>query len=288
MTTALSPILISRLEKAATDNGFDQTHTPQGGWLIFYSTQCPLQVWLGASPDGALLAAFSQQNVVRALGEYGKPTAVPLPTGTVAGCSAPDVRALHRLLRRAFQLSRALPNELLHTFEKQVAAMPRTTEVERLVVQRVGQDLFRDGLLDLWEGRCAVTGLAVPELLRASHIKPWADCETDAERLDVYNGLLLAPQLDAAFDQGFVTVGDDGTVIVLEALEGAARVLLSLDRPLRVRGLTDSHRRYLPWHRERVFRTALAGSSTHAPTTAMVVDNTGLSTDEPGFDPQSA
>jgi len=61
-------------------------------------------------------------------------------------------------------------------------------------------------LLDLWEGRCAVTGLAVPELLRASHIKPWADCETDAERLDVYNGFLLAPHLDAAFDLGFITV----------------------------------------------------------------------------------
>ncbi|MDC0682621.1 HNH endonuclease signature motif containing protein [Sorangium atrum] len=50
-----------------------------------------------------------------------------------------------------------------------------------------------------------MTGLAVPALLRASHIKPWADCETDAERLDVYNGILLAPHLDAAFDRGFIT-----------------------------------------------------------------------------------
>lgn len=121
--------------------------------------------------------------------------------------TVPDVPALHRLLRRAFQLSKALPNELLHTFEKQVASLPKTTEAERLIVQRVGQNLFRDGLLDLWEGRCAVTELSVHALLRASHIKPWADCETDAERLDVYNGILLAPHLDAAFDRGFSSRG---------------------------------------------------------------------------------
>jgi hypothetical protein len=75
-------------------------------------------------------------------------------------------------------------------------------------VQRVGQDLFRDGLLDYWDGICAVTGLAVPELLRASHIKPWVDCDTDAERLDLFNGLLLAPKLDAAMDRGFITIDD--------------------------------------------------------------------------------
>jgi predicted restriction endonuclease len=126
-------------------------------------------------------------------------------------------------------------------------------ELERLVVQRVGQDLFRSGLVDYWDGRCAVTALAVVELLRASHIKPWADCATDAERLDVYNGLLLAPHLDAAFDRGFITVQDDGTVVVSSRLTEQDRRVLGLDAPLRVRALQDGHRVYLPWHRERVF-----------------------------------
>lgn len=254
MTTALSPVLISRLEKAATDNGFDQVLEPEGDWLVVASTQCPLRVWLGAFGDAILLAAFSQQNVTRALGEYGTPMAAPMPNGAAGGRTVPDVPALHRLLRRAFQLSKALPNELLHTFEKQVATLPRATEAERLVVQRVGQNLFRDGLLDLWEARCAVTELAVPELLRASHIKPWADCETGAERLDVYNGILFAPHLDTAFDRGFITLADDGAIVVSGSLHDAARATLGLDRPLRVRGLADGHRAYLPWHRDRVFR----------------------------------
>jgi putative restriction endonuclease len=251
----LSPVIISRLEKSATDNGFDQELEREGDWLVFASTQCPLRVWLGAFGHSAFLAALSQQNVARALGEYGTPMAVPFPAGAAAGRTVPDVPALHRLLRRAFQLSRTLPNGLLHTFEKLVATLPKTTEAERLVVQRIGQNLFREGLLELWEGRCAVTALAVPALLRASHIKPWADCETDAERLDVYNGILLAPHLDAAFDGGFITVADDGAIVVSDVLDEAARATLGLDEPLCVHGLAEGHRYYLPWHRDRAFKT---------------------------------
>ena len=256
MMVALSPILVSRLEKAATDNGFDQSLTSEEGWLAFASTQCPLRVWLGVR-DGALLVAISQQNVDHALAEYGAPMTASMPKEAAGGRTVVDVPALHRLLRRAFQLSKALPNELLHSFQKRVVGLPKTTEAERLVIQRVGQNLFREGLLDLWEGRCAMTGLAVPILLRASHIKPWADCETDAERLDVYNGILLAPHLDAAFDRGFITVANDGTVVVSPALDADARMILGLDQPLRVQGLTDAHCRYLPWHRERVFQKGM-------------------------------
>jgi hypothetical protein len=60
------------------------------------------------------------------------------------------------------------------------------------VRQRVGQEVFRAALIDYWGGACAVTGLALPEVLRASHSQPWADCTTDEERLDVFNGFLLA------------------------------------------------------------------------------------------------
>jgi putative restriction endonuclease len=93
----------------------------------------------------------------------------------------------------------------------------------------------------------------VPELLRASHIKPWADCASDAERLDVFNGLLLAPHLDAAFDCGFITIADDGALVVSSAIGETARHLLGLATPLFVTALKPGHRAYLPWHRERVF-----------------------------------
>lgn len=117
--------------------------------------------------------------------------------------------------------------------------------------QRIGQDVLRDCLLESWRGRCAMTGLAVPDLLRASPVKPWADCDDDAERLDVHNGLLLAAHFDAAFDRRLITVADDGAVLVSSAIGRDDRHLLGLDAPLRVRGLTDAHRAYLAHHRAR-------------------------------------
>jgi hypothetical protein len=71
--------------------------------------------------------------------------AASFPKGAHGGRTVTDIPSLHHLLRRAFQLSKTLPDELLHSFEKQIATLPRTTEIERLVVQRVGQDIFRGG-----------------------------------------------------------------------------------------------------------------------------------------------
>jgi len=47
------------------------------------------------------------------------------------------------------------------------------TEVERMIRQRVGQNKFRDALMDYWGGACAVTGVAVSEVLRASVVMPF-------------------------------------------------------------------------------------------------------------------
>ncbi len=250
----LDPAIATRLEKVAFDNGFELCALSTGGWLAFASSQAPLTIWLSNPAEGFFVIAFSMANVARALGGDVRHPAVSLPPGAVAVRSTPDIPSLHHLVRRAFQLSRTLPDELLHTFETATASLPRATETERLVVQRVGQDIFRRGLIDYWEGRCAITGLAITELLRASHIKPWAACPTDAERLDVFNGLLLAPNLDALFDAGYITVGDDGTVLVSPALLADARGLLGVTELPRLRGLAGEHGRYLEWHRQNLFR----------------------------------
>lgn len=250
----ISPILHTRLRKTATDNGFELEQPAHEDWLGFASSQTPLCVWLSADAEQRLLVAVSQQNVADELASFAYPSPQAAPPGALGVLCAKDVPELNRLLRRVFQLSLTLPDELLYRFERIVKDRPNTTEVERLTVQRVGQELFRTALLNYWHGRCALTGLAVPELLRASHIKPWAACETDAERLDVHNGILLAPHLDALFDKGFMTFGDDGEVIVSKALGAQAVAVLGLENLERLKGLREEHARYLVWHRERVFR----------------------------------
>jgi predicted restriction endonuclease len=152
-----------------------------------------------------------------------------------------------------WRLARALPIEPLRVFEAQTHNLPRTTEAERWVIQRVGQDVFRDALMIYWGGQCAVTGVTEPRLLRASHIKPWAKCETDADRLDVYNGLLLAAHLDAAFDAGLISFGDKGAILFSPQFTQTDRDALGIHDQLALRRVGSRHLPNLAWHRALLF-----------------------------------
>jgi predicted restriction endonuclease len=114
-------------------------------------------------------------------------------------------------------------------------------------LQRVGQDIFRAALLDYWGGRCPLTGIADPGLLRASHIVPWAECDTD-----VHNGLLLSALWDAAFDGGLVSFADDGTVLTAASSSHVAEAALNSCRKASATvALTAAHQLNMPRHRLR-------------------------------------
>jgi len=150
---------------------------------------------------------------------------------------------LYTALDRVYRLGVSLPDAPLRRFCTETQGMPRSTEAERLAVQRIGQDIFRQALLEYWSGRCPMTGITDPALLRASHIVPWAECESDSLRLDVHNGLLLSALWDAAFDSGLVSFADDGTVLLGPSLSRDAGVALGLlaGSTLRLYGLTQAH-----------------------------------------------
>jgi predicted restriction endonuclease len=138
----------------------------------------------------------------------------------------------------------------LSRFRAKTADLPRTTEAERLVIQRIGQNIFRDALMDYWGGRCPMTGIRDPALLRASHIVPWSECN-DEQRLDVHNGLLLSALWDAAFDQGLIGFADDGRPLASPQLSAIARQALAFDTASALRCLRDAHRANLAAHRAR-------------------------------------
>lgn len=91
---------------------------------------------------------------------------------------AEGTAALGRLLRRAAELAMSLPNYAADRYAEKLAELdadPQVTEgALRHVRERIGQGLFRAALLEFWGGACSVTGFDNPELLRASHAKPWA------------------------------------------------------------------------------------------------------------------
>lgn len=124
-----------------------------------------------------------------------------------------------------------------------------TTEKTILVNTRMGQGHFRNKLIDMWGG-CAVTGFKNTQLLLASHIKPWRDSNNE-ERLDKFNGLLLLPNLDKAFDLGFISFDDKGKVLISRYLEKPEVLGLHEDMSFHVH---NSHKYYLGHHRGVLFK----------------------------------
>ena len=82
---------------------------------------------------------------------------------------------------------------------------------------RKGQDYFRRMILANYGGRCALTGIDIPQLLLASHIIPWADKTHKKERLNPCNGICLSALYDKAFDQGLITISPDNYSIILSS-----------------------------------------------------------------------
>ncbi len=241
-------IVAAECRKAAFQNGYRREMDEEAGWARFGSTTAQGTIHLAASgPRGPWFVALDHAGVIAELNAVQAQMSGP----GLARYAFETLGELYDLLPRIYELAASLPDAPLQEFIGKTHGLPRTTEAERMAVQRVGQDIFRTHLLVYWQARCPLTGIADTALLRASHIRPWKDCETDDERLDVHNGLLLSALWDAAFDTGLVTFGDDGRPVFSPALSDTARAGLHWTSVLR---LTAHHKRQLAWHRTRIFR----------------------------------
>jgi putative restriction endonuclease len=90
-------------------------------------------------------------------------------------------------------------------------------ERETLIRVRVNQSFFRKTILASYDHRCCITGIAIPDLLIASHIVPWSVDRKN--RMNPSNGLCLNALHDRAFDTGFITITPDYIVRVSESLK---------------------------------------------------------------------
>jgi hypothetical protein len=232
----------------STANGFRIDQGTDSGWLHYRSATAPGEIWLaGISARGPWFLLLSLDAVAREIGLPATDGALSRGAATFAFATLEE---LYRALDRTYRLSVSLPDAPLQQFLSETSGVPRSTEAERLTIQRVGQHIFREALMKYWNGRCPLTGIADASLLRASHIVPWAECPSDAYRLDVHNGLLLSALWDAAFDAGLVSFDDAGHPLCAPALSptAAERLMIQPATPLR---LTDAHRANLARHRAR-------------------------------------
>jgi putative restriction endonuclease len=172
----------------------------------------------------------------------------------------PHVAALDRELWNEYHGSwNVLANSNLAQPVAEIEEVPiEATETTATVRRRVGQSFFRNCVLGAYESKCCLTGIAAPELLRASHIIPWSASE--ARRLDPHNGLCLNALHDAAFDRGLITFDAEFRCAISPELEPqipedvfATFFEVYRGKPLTTPTRFAPARECLEWHRDNAF-----------------------------------
>ena len=133
------------------------------------------------------------------------------------------------------------------------------TEATASVKVRRGQQFFRQAILSAYGVRCCISGINVPRLLVASHIKPWSDFPND--RLNPRNGLCLSSLHDAAFDFGLITLDENFKVVLSKQLRRhfpeptLEQNFVPFDgKPIRLPDkLAEPGAEFLSFHREKIF-----------------------------------
>ena len=135
-------------------------------------------------------------------------------------------------------------------------------ETKAVTMRRVNQEYFRNSLMANYECACCLTGLAVPKLLVASHIKPWA-VSTPVEKTAASNGLLLNALHDKAFDQGLITIDHDYRIHVahdaVPHTDANDRMLYAYEeRPIQLPRINPPSHEFIDWHRRHVWLGTVA------------------------------
>jgi hypothetical protein len=245
--------LASELRDAANEHGYRIGPEQAAGWLFFRSATAPGEIALAATAAGMAGPFFLSVGHPGAARELGAVQADKCAKGHAAAFIFSSREALFEGVNSVYRLSMSLPTLPYEDFLRETAQLGNTEKEQALKI-RIGQDRFRDALMSYWKGSCPLTGISNPELLRASHIIPWAKCESDQERLNVHNGLLLSSLWDAAFDSGLVTYDEWGRVIASPYLDDRAKRQLGIDLAPQLH-LTGEHLIRLDWHRRTIWQS---------------------------------
>jgi len=258
----------SLIEKAGYDNGFEIVQKSDSSIVCLCSSLHLIKVDIfDGNHDGSYAMLFSDN---LSLSELKRGLNKEFFLGDRIEAWSMDLLGV--VLKRAAELGISLPDGPMRLYNERLdeyisgnpeegSALGKTaremfqgTERERLTKQRIGQDVFRDALSKYWKGCCAVSSIDIHEMLRASHIKPWADCDNDSDRLNIYNGFLLSANYDALFDNGLITFDDRGFVVYSNKLSGSQILGVGGDKKQALRWIDERHLHFLKWHRDCVFR----------------------------------
>ncbi|MBQ0141081.1 MAG: HNH endonuclease [Kurthia sp.] len=141
---------------------------------------------------------------------------------------------------------------VVHTERNSLIPVITETEAAARRKMRVANEKFKALVAPYWNHKCALCGIELPELLRASHAKPWREC-TSKERLDPYNGLLLCRNHDALYKQGYIAFDGTGLIHISDRIPSMNYAMYDIHAKMRVLR-TENNKPYFRWHRKYVFQ----------------------------------
>jgi hypothetical protein len=243
------------IEKTGYDNGWELSDSSSLDSVVLFSSRHPYRVnirhgriafeWIVEIPKDLPISELRRD--------------LPGELFTSMDIVCWSLEILGAFLHRAAELGIALPETPMQKYETKIQnyinnnnGIENTEKLQEVRI-RIGQDCYREALMQYWKGSCAVTGIAIPQVLRASHAKPWKDCVSDNERLNVYNGLLLSANLDALFDAGLISFNNSGNIIISPKTRSGELDLLGISEKTCLRWIDKNHFSFLEWHRKNVF-----------------------------------
>lgn len=203
------------------------------------------------------------KNNEKSIFDYGRPNQRSYPLKNF--CSAAlrslkdyiqyehDVKAADAIVAREHN-----PQDISKCLIKHFDLTKEGSDVLSLTKHRKGQNYFRRMVLTNYGGRCALTGIDIPQLLLASHIIPWND--NKKERLNPCNGICLSALYDRAFDQGLIGFDSNyRTILSTRIKENKGKEYFDkyfakiANKELNMPSVYKPDIRFLEWHMDKIF-----------------------------------
>jgi hypothetical protein len=176
---------------------------------LVYFLQCPMQIDVTLTRMADALAPYGDY---KAKAPLGLRRIAPAVIDTIVA----DLGSLNRwIYDRLLPRTESADDGFFHSDIVKSATRLETTgffdpasledERERIltsIVRRRGQPLFRETLLNAYEGRCAITGCDAVAALEAAHILPYSGPKSN----HASNGLLLRSDIHTLFDLNLIGI----------------------------------------------------------------------------------
>ncbi len=149
--------------------------------------------------------------------------------------------------------------DIIEKIETEISDSDLKKTTKEIIIQaRIGQGKYRQDIIKEL-AHCIITNVDDTKLLVASHIKPWAKCDSNQERIDKYNGLLLTPTYDKLFDNGLITIeklnkNENAKILISPYLSeyNIARLQIPLECQL---NFNIKRCEYLEYHKKNIFKS---------------------------------